>query len=234
MQRGQSVGMIDIALLILAAALWIGLHVGVSGTWLRDAALARLGTAGRFMLVFSAGSVVSVTLLVMAWQNAPFIQLWEVPDWLRWLIALAMLPALILFVASVTKPNPTAMGGKLDGMPRGITRVTRHPMLWSFAIWAAGHVLGNGDLASLIFFGAFLLTAGLGMPSIDSKIAKRDPELWAKLAPGTSIMPFGAIFSGRMTADFHEIGWVPPVVGGLAWVALLMFHRLVFGVPAVL
>ena len=226
--------MIEIMLLILAAALWVGLHVGVAGTALRDAAVARLGGDGRFTLVFSLGSVLSITLLVMAWQQAPFILLWQVPGWLRWLIALAMLPALVLFVASVSKPNPTAAGGKLDGMPRGITRITRHPMLWSFAIWAGGHVLGNGDLASLIFFGAFLLTAALGMPSIDRKIARRNPALWAKLAPGTSIMPFGAIFSGRMTADFHEIGWVPPVVGGLAWVALLMFHRLIFGVPAVI
>jgi len=226
--------MIEIILLLLAAALWVGLHVGVAGTSLRDAAVARLGGDARFTLAFSVGSVVSITLLVMAWQGAPFILLWEVPGWLRWLIALAMLPALILFVASVTGPNPTAMGGKLDGLPRGITRITRHPMLWSFAIWAGAHVLGNGDLSSLIFFGAFLLTAALGMPSIDHKIARRNPELWAKLAPGTSIMPFGAIFAGRMTADFHEIGWVPPVVGGLAWVALLMFHRLIFGVPAVI
>lgn len=226
--------MIDILLLLLAAALWIGLHVGISGTALRDAAVARLGSTGRFMLVFSLGSVVSITLLVMAWQNAPYIVLWDVPGWLRWLIALAMLPAFILFVASVTSPNPTAVDGKMDGMPRGITRITRHPMLWSFAIWAGGHLLGNGDVSSLIFFGTFLLTALLGMPSIDRKIARRDPALWARLGPGTSIMPFGAIVSGRMTADFYEIGWVPPVVGVLVWIALLVFHGVVFGVPAVL
>ncbi len=220
--------------LLAAAALWVGLHVGVAGTRLRDTAVARLGGEGRFTLLFSVGSVVSITLLVMAWQNAPFILLWQVPGWLRWLIAIAMWPAFILFVASVTAPNPTAVAGKMEGMPRGITRITRHPMLWSFAIWAGAHGLGNGDLASLVFFGAFLLTAGLGMPSIDSKIARRDPALWEKLSKQTSIMPFGAIFSGRMTADFHEIGWIPPVVGTVAWLALLMFHRLIFGVPAVI
>jgi len=220
--------------LLAAAALWVGLHVGVAGTRLRDSAVARLGGEGRFTLLFSVGSVVSITLLVLAWQNAPFILLWQVPGWLRWLIAIAMLPAFILFVASVTAPNPTAVAGKMEGMPRGITRITRHPMLWSFAIWAGAHVLGNGDLASLVFFGAFLLTAGLGMPSIDSKIARRDPALWEKLSKQTSIMPFGAIFSGRMMVDFDEIGWVPPVVGTAAWLALLIFHRLIFGVPAVI
>ncbi len=220
--------------LLAAAALWVGLHVGVAGTSLRDQAVARLGGDGRFTLVFSLGSVVSITLLVMAWQHAPYIILWEVPGWLRWLIALAMLPAFILFVASVAAPNPTAVAGKMEGLPRGITRITRHPMLWSFAIWAGAHALGNGDLTSLIFFGTFLLTAALGMPSIDRKIARRDPVLWEKLSKQTSIMPFGAIFFGRMTADFHEIGWVPPVVGTAAWLALLMFHRLIFGVPAVI
>jgi uncharacterized membrane protein len=58
-------------------------------------------------------------------------------------------------------------------------------------------VLGNGDAASLLFFGAFLLTALAGMPSIDAKVAARDPEGWRHFAAATSILPFGAIASGR-------------------------------------
>ncbi len=224
-----------IILLLLAAALWVGLHVGVAGTRLRDAALEKLGTEGRFTLAFSIGSVLSIVLLVQAWGAAPFVFLWEVPGWLRWLIAFLMLPAFVLFVCSVWGPNPTAAGGKLpDGGPRGITRITRHPMLWSFAIWALLHVLGNGDLASLIFFGAFALTALLGMPSIDAKLARRDPALWARLSPGTSIMPFGAVLAGRTRVNWAEIGPLPLGVGFLAWLALLLLHHTIFGVPAVL
>ena len=45
-------------------------------------------------------------------------------------------------------------------------------MLWSFAIWAAVHIIGNGDAAAIIFFGAFLVTALAGMPSIDAKLSR--------------------------------------------------------------
>ena len=218
-------------LLILAAALWVFVHVGISGTSLRDGAVARLGE-GRFMLAFSIASVVSITLLVLAWQNAETTVLWSAPGWLRWILAVLMLPAFVLFMAS-HKRNPTAVGNKgLGEEPRGIQRVTRHPMLMSFAIWALVHVIGNGDAAALVFFGAFLVTAVAGMPSIDAKLARRHGEAWAGFAAKTSILPFGAILAGRNRLVLSEIGWMPPVVGLILWAALLHFHRAVFGLPA--
>jgi uncharacterized membrane protein len=144
-----------------------------------------------------------------------------------------MLPAFVLFVASVMGRNPTAVGGgPLDAEPCGIQRITRHPMLWSFAIWAAVHVLANGDSASLVFFGAFLVTALAGMLSIDAKLARRDPAGWAKLAAATSILPFGAVASGRNRLELAEIGWIPFAVGGTIWLGLLLLHPHVFGVAA--
>jgi uncharacterized membrane protein len=220
-------------LLILAAALWVFVHVGISGTRLRDAAVAQLGE-GRFMLAFSIGSVVSIVLLVLAWQNAETTFLWSAPAWLRWVLAILMLPAFVLFMAS-HKRNPTAVGNKgLGEEPRGIQRVTRHPMLISFAIWALMHVIGNGDTASLVFFGAFLVTAVAGMPSIDAKLARRHGAAWEGFAAKTSILPFGAILAGRNRLVLAEIGWMPPVIGFVLWAALLHFHRGIFGVPALI
>lgn len=214
--------------LLLAALIWIGWHVGLSGTSLRDRVVARMGGTG-FMVLFSIGSVVSILLLVMAYNAAPTIFLWSAPLWLRWMLALVMLPAFILFIASVTSPNPTSAGQKLgEAGPRGITRVTRHPMLWSFAIWGVVHMVGNGDVASLLFFGAFALTALVGMPSIDAKLAKRDPAGWARLAAGSSIIPFAA-----GPARWDEIGARPLVLGAALWVGLLAAHPIAFGVPAI-
>ena len=219
-------------LLILAAVLWLFIHLGVSGTRLRDAAVARLGE-GRYMLAYSIASAVSIVLLVLAWRNADTDYLWAAPDWLRWLLFLLMLPAFVLFMAS-HKRNPTAVGGKgLGEEPRGIQRITRHPMLWSFAIWALVHVAGNGDSASLVFFGAFLITALAGMPSIDAKLARRHGAAWRNFSARTSILPFGAILAGRNRLALAEIGWMPPVVGLVLWLALGHFHRAIFGVPAV-
>lgn len=220
-------------LLILAALFFIGLHVGVSGTSLRDALVARLGEAG-FRGAFSLASLVAIVLLVLAWRGAETVPLWFAPGWLRWILAAAMLPAFVLFMASHRR-NPTAVGARgLGEEPRGIQRITRHPMLWSFAIWAAIHMIGNGDTAALVFFGAFLATALAGMPSIDAKLARRYPEAWPGFAAKTSILPFGAILAGRNHLAIGEIGWMPPVIGLVLWAAILHFHRAFFGVPVLI
>jgi len=218
-------------LLLLAALLWIGVHVGIAGTAVRAAIVARTGEAG-FRIGYSLLSVGAITLLIEAWKSAETTPLWYAPDALRWVLAVLMLPAFVLFVASVVKPNPTAAGGEaaLGQEPRGIQRITRHPMLWSFALWALVHLIGNGDSAAVVFFGAFAVTALAGMPSIDAKLAKRVPEGWGRLAATTSILPFGAILAGRNRLVLAEIGWIPPVVGLVVWAALLHFHRGIFGV----
>jgi uncharacterized membrane protein len=217
-------------LLMIAALVWVGAHVGIAGTALRGAIVARTGEAG-FRIGYSLLSVAAIVFLVRAWQAAETTPLWFAPAWLRWLLALVMLPAFVLFVASFRR-NPTAAGGEalIGAGATGIQRITRHPMLWSFALWAAVHVIGNGDTAAVVFFGAFLVTALAGMPSIDAKLAKRAPADWAKLAAATSILPFGAIAAGRNRLAPGEIGWLPPVLGLLAWAALLHFHARFFGV----
>ncbi|WP_135470000.1 NnrU family protein [Crenalkalicoccus roseus] len=216
--------------LALAALLWVGVHLGIAGTRLRDAIAARLGEGG-FRAGFSLLSVAAIVFLVGSYNAAATVPLWHAPGWLRWLLALAMLPAFVLFVAAL-RGNPTALGGAeaLARAPRGIQRVTRHPMLWSFALWAAVHMLGNGDTASLLFFGAFLVTALAGMPSIDAKLARRDPEGWAAFAARSSALPGGAILSGRNRLVPSEIGWGAPLLGLAAWAALLHLHRALFGV----
>jgi uncharacterized membrane protein len=106
-------------------------------------------------------------------------------------------------------------------------------MLWSFALWAAVHVIGNGDTAAIVFFGTFLVTALGGMPSIDAKLARRDPATWQALSAATSITPFGAIMGGRTRFVPREIRWWTPVLGVVAWAVLLHLHPWLFGVAPV-
>ncbi len=220
--------------LIIAALVWIALHLGLAGTTLRDAVVGRVGDQP-FRVIFSVLSIVVLVVLVWAWRAATSTLVWVAPDWLRWVMVVAMLPAFILFVASVNGRNPTMIGpsGNVAQPPRGMIRVTRHPMLWSFAIWAGVHILGNGDTASIVFFGAFLITALAGMPSIDAKLARRDPNTWQALSAATSIVPFAAIAKGRNRFVPNEIGWLNPVIGVLAWIVLLIAHRWLFGASPV-
>ena len=109
-------------------------------------------------------------------------------------------------------------------------RVTRHPMLCAFAIWAGVHMLVNGDAASWLFFGTFLLTVLAGIPSLDAKLERRDPGRWAALSGLTSALPFAAILAGRNRFVAREIGWRIPLLGLVLWAALIALHPLVIGV----
>lgn len=220
--------------LILAALIWIALHRGLAGTPLRDAVVRRTGEL-TFRGLFSVLSLAALAFLIHAWDSSPSDLWWFAPMWLRWLLVLAMLPALVLFVGSVTAPNPTmvAPGAPVTGAPRGIIRVTRHPMLWSVAVWAVVHIVGSGDTAGIVLFAALLVTALTGMRSIDRKLARRDPANWQALSAATSILPFAAIAEGRNKFVPHEIGWLTVAIAAVAWIGLLLVHPWLFGVTPV-
>jgi uncharacterized membrane protein len=226
--------MTDLLPLVLAAIFWIATHNGFAGTEIRTRLVGKIGEIG-FRIAYAVTSIIAIMMLVQAWEGAVAMPLWSAPAWARPILAAAMLPAFLFFAAGLLR-NPTAVGGEaLAGQQaRGIQRITRHPMLWSFALWALVHVIGNGDLASLIFFGTFAISAFLGMPSIDRKLAARTPEAAARLRAETSIIPFGAILAGRNRLVLAEIGWLTPVLALLGWAAMLHFHARFFGVPALL
>jgi len=218
------------SILILAAILWLGLHIGVAGTALRGVLAGRLGERG-FRALFSLASIAVFGFLIYSFNHVPHSPLWYAPQWLRWILAALMLPAVFLLLASfVTISLRPEDAGTRRGTVRGILRVTRHPMLWSFALWGAIHIAGNGELAASVFFGTFLLTALAGMPSIDAKAARRNPQVWDGFAAATSILPFGAILGGRNRFSAAEIGWLVPLLSIVLWAALLLLHRKVFGV----
>jgi uncharacterized membrane protein len=220
-------------MLAVASIVWIGVHVGIAGTSLRWTLARRLGERG-FRALFSVLSVGAIAFLIFSFNHAATTDVWVAPGWLRWILAFVMLVALVLFVGSVTVRNPTMVGGEGSAGQhvRGMLRITRHPMLWSFALWAAVHVIGTGDTAAMLLFGAFLITALAGMPSIDAKLARRDPAKWRGLAAETSILPFAAIAQGRNRFVAAEIGWTVPLLAVAAWVALLFLHPVLFGLSA--
>jgi uncharacterized membrane protein len=221
-------------LLILAALIWLGIHIGIAGTQVRNALVDRIGEMP-FRGLFSLLSILSIVFLVWAWGAAWTTPLWYAPQWLRWVLVVAMLVAFVLFVASLTRRNPTMVSGEaaMAQPPRGIHRITRHPMLWSFALWAAVHIIGSRDTAAIVFFGTFLVTSLVGMPSIDAKLARRDPATWRTLAAATSIVPFAAIAEGRNRFVPSEIGWLTILIGVVAWAVVLQLHPWLFGVAPV-
>jgi uncharacterized membrane protein len=112
----------------------------------------------------------------------------------------------------------------------GILRVTRHPLLWGIALWAFAHLLANGDVASVLLFGTFLVLALLGPFLIDAKRRRARGAAYERFLAVTSNVPFAAIAAGRTSLHAAELGWWRIAAGLLLYVAFLAGHRWLFGV----
>ena len=141
--------------LVLGLILFLGIHSTriVAPGW-REGFIARRGDGpwrGLYSLVSAIGLVLVVWGYGVARQD-PVI-LYDPPVWTR---HLALLLMLFSFVALAVYAFPA---GRLKPM-------LKHPMLLSVKIWALAHLLANGDLASVILFGAFLLWAAADRVSV--------------------------------------------------------------------
>lgn len=219
--------------LVLAAVFFVGIHFVISGSRLRDALVAKFGEK-LFRAGFSLLSLFGIWWLAHAYRAAPYIDTWGQLQWFKPVAGLLMLPAFVLVVLGIATPSPTVVGGEgvlqQGDAVRGILRVTRHPFLWGVALWALVHVIANGDVAALILFGSLLLLAVGGTYSIDDKRLRLYGETWEKFLLNTSSVPFLAITEKRNRLDLKEIGWRWPLVATVVYMAMLHFHKIIFGV----
>ncbi|WP_281826937.1 NnrU family protein [Jannaschia rubra] len=127
-------------LLAAGVALWSGAHFFKR---LAPGARARMGDAGKGVVALAL--VASIVLMVLGYRSADFVALWYPPPFLVHVNNLLMVLAFYLFGV---------------GAARGITATwLRHPQLTAVSVWAVGHLLVNGDLASVVLFGGLLVWA---------------------------------------------------------------------------
>lgn len=225
--------------LLAAAAFFVLLHLLVSGTRVRDALTGTVGQ-GPYMGLFSLASIAGLVWLGFAFSaargapdNAAY---WQITPLTRHLQLVLQLIAVLFIVPGLTTPNPTSVRqeGALErpDVVKGMLRITRHPFLWGVAIWAAGHLIVNGDRASLVLFGSMLVLALLGTSSIDAKRKRALGQTWDAFAAQTSNLPFAAIASGRQSLTLGEIGWWRILLAVAVWAALTWGHPYLFGVAA--
>jgi uncharacterized membrane protein len=214
----------------LAAAFWILIHAVVAGP-LRASLIAWLGE-GPYRGLFSLLSAIGLVWLIVAYGGAPYVELWAPGAALAHVPLLVMPIAVFLLTTGMTTRSPMAVGMERleDWQAIGILRVTRHPGLWAFALWAAAHIVANGDVAGLFLFVAILVVALNGMASIDRKRAAADPAKWQQFAAATSRLPFAAIVAGRNRFVFAEIGWWRLGLAVVIYVALILLHPYFAGV----
>jgi uncharacterized membrane protein len=221
--------------LTLAAIAFVVAHFLISSTRLRGHLVARLGERA-YAGFFSAQAFALIIWMAVAFRAAPRDRLlWEIPNSTH--LVLAVMPfILVLAIGGFTAPNPSAVMQAAPAAawrPKGILTVTRHPVMWAFGLWALLHVLANGDLAGLIFFGAFALLALVGTLAIDAKKRRTwNPESWQAFTAMTSNLPFLAVAQGRTQLDWRGIGWKTVAIALALYVAIVYsLHPHVIGVP---
>jgi uncharacterized membrane protein len=218
--------------LVLAALTFTGLHLFISGTRLRDALIARLGER-TYRALYSLASAAALVWLIVAYGKVRTVMPTPLPA-LKGIADLLVLFAFVLVALGLLTPGPTIVGAEKllerEDNVRGVHRITRHPFLWGFALWALTHMVVNPEPVNLVFFGTFLVVAFAGTFSIDAKRARLYGEAWARYAAKTSNIPFAAIAQRRNQLQLGEIGLLKPVIALVAFGAFAFFHARFFGV----
>ena len=187
---------------------------------------ASMGRAG-FTLAYSALSVVILIWLIGAAWRAPFVSLWPWASWQNHVPLVVMLPVCLIVAVSIARPNPFSFGGarndSFDPAHPGVVRLTRHPLLLALALWAAAHLVPNGDLAHVILFGTFAVFALLGGRLIDTRKRREMGAAWLTLRKAVSEAPF---LPRSVSAD----AVLRLAAGILLYLGLIWLHPIFFGV----
>ena len=211
--------------LALAAASFVGTHFLLSHP-LRRPLIRRIGE-GAFGGIYVV--VAFITLGVTIWiyhrigREPP---LWDQSDAL-WIVAcLLMWFASILFVGSLQgnpafPRRPGSTPPTSIPAPRGVFAITRHPMMWSFAIWAIVHAAVVATPKAFILDAAILILALGGSALQEGKKRAQMGDAWHEWSLKTAFVPFtrgagnpGAVALIGGTILFFLVTWAHPVPAG--------------------
>lgn len=212
--------------LIAASIAFLGTHFALSHP-LRAPLVKALG-AGGFMIAYSLVAFATFGWMILAFRAAPPADLSGATGEAGWIIAtLLTLPALVLFLGSF-KGNPAlpAPGAEAAAVqePRGVFRVTRHPMMWGFALWALSHIVLWWSWRTLILAGAVLILSLIGARLQDRKKEALMGAAWREWESKTSYWPrWSALPSAGVVL------WLAAIAG---WLGVTWAHVHAFGLPA--
>jgi uncharacterized membrane protein len=219
------------ASIVLWWTAFAGSHMVLSSPRVRRSLVARLGEgpfAGIYSLVALATFVPLVWTYAAATHTGP--QLWSFTGIaaVRWLAIGLAAVGVALVAASFVQPSATGMDPRAAPRARGLTRITRHPLFAGLGLWGLAHVLTNGFLSDVVFFGGFPLFALVGGAHQDERKRLDHGHRLAAYMEETSLVPFGAIVRGRNRLAMRELPWPAFAAGVAIAAALYLAHPLLF------
>jgi uncharacterized membrane protein len=211
--------------LVAANAAFVGTHFIMSHP-LRAGLVKPLGASG-FQIAYSVVSFATLGWVYFAFTAAPPADLPGSGE-IGWIIATALTwPAMVLlagsFAGNPALPTPLAEA-QARAEPKGVFRVTRHPMMWSFGLWAASHMVLFWSLRTMITALAMGLLALVGARMQDRKKEALMGASWAEWESKTSYWPRWGNLPG--------VGVVPLVLGTALFLVLSWLHLPAGGIAA--
>ena len=185
--------------MILGLTLFLGVHTLTTQRALRARVIGSMGEGG-YKIAYTLASVAGLALVTWgfaSYRATGWIDVWNPPTAFKHITVALMLPAIIMVVASYVRGR--------------IYTTLKHPMLTGIKLWAAAHLLANGDLGSIILFGSFLAWAVFDRISLKRRSDGGGPPIPVG-GPGNDLIAIA--------------------VGVVAYLALAFaFHPVVIGVP---
>jgi uncharacterized membrane protein len=220
--------------LALALAAFLGTHFLMSHP-LRAPLVGAIGATG-FQILYSLVALATFGWAILAFRAAPATQpLWIAPEWLWTVASIVMLLGSILLAGSffgnpaLPAPGAQALAAR---PPRGVFAITRHPMMWSFALWSLVHAAVAPNQATLLLTAAIAFLALAGSAGQDFKKGKLMGEAWGEWAARTSFVPLGNQIAGRASWASAWPGRTVFLLGVIIWLIASWLHPQ-FGLPLV-
>lgn len=181
-------------LLIFAAVAFVVTHLGLAGP-MRHALVRMLGEKG-YMLLYSLIAFASIGAMAHFYGEARATAnpLWGVNEFVWVPASIVMWVACILFLGSLRKnpafPHPGAERMRFPEKAKGVYAITRHPMMWAFALWGLVHLLVNPTLPSFMISAAIVIVALAGAAAQDERKALTTGEPFRDWQQRTAFVPF--------------------------------------------
>ena len=220
--------MSGIWMLVLASVAFVGTHFVMSHP-LRAPLINKIGEKG-FASLYSLIALLTFGWMIWAYPNASAEApqpMWDAGRWGFIAATILMWLGSVLFMGSLRRnpafPRPGKKIERIDE-PQGVFSITRHPMMWGFALWAATHAIVNPTQASLVLCGAIAFLALVGAAAQDAKKLRLLGPVWQDWRSRTSFIPYGR---GLKSADGFAL-----ITGTILWLGATWAHGALGGRPA--
>lgn len=215
---------------VVAFLAFYGSHMLPAQPAIRGRLTALLGKRC-YLLLYAALSLLLLAWLIDAAAEAPHVDLWGRALWQNLVPQILMLPACLLAAFGIGAQGGLSLGSRTDPAfdpeKPGMASITRHPLLWALMLWSLAHLAPNGDLAHVILFGSFALTAWLGMAVFDRRARRRyGDERWQQIAEVTATFPFAR----GLGCPGIDRPWLRGLLGVGVYSIFLVLHAPLIGV----